>query len=70
MLDDYIELVNKEPDIELFGKKLIIVDPEWHGHNWCSMCGLNDICEQGTKFEKLPCEKADGTSNRHFIEVK
>ena len=29
MFDEYIELVNKEPDIELFGKKLIIVDPVW-----------------------------------------
>ena len=62
-----------EVTFEMFGKKLKIIEGAHPGHNWCTMCALDDLCES-VKFPKtigLPCRNANGESNRrYFVEVK
>lgn len=52
--------------MELFGN--IYEEVEDNGsESLCSSCALFKICE-ATK-PNLPCERADGSINRHFIRV-
>lgn len=49
--------------IEIFGRKLIIVED---GSNTCKKCALSDICP----FGLMPCKDVRGNVNRRFEKVK
>lgn len=52
--------------MELFGNIYEEVEDDC-SESMCSSCALLEICE-ATK-PNLPCERADGSLNRHFIRV-
>lgn len=54
--------------IELFGN--IYKEVEDSGSECaCPVCALYDVCEMTKPYLPLPCERADGSINRHFIRV-
>ena len=54
--------------IEIFGKKLKIVQDENNGVDYCDICAVEDECWAITG--RMPfCEDAKGKINRHFEVV-
>lgn len=53
--------------IEFFGNIYEVVDDDCRGSE-CKLCDLFWLC--GMTKPDLPCEKADGSMNRHFVLVE
>ncbi len=55
-------------NLELFGKRLLIVDDgDAHASN-CTSCALYDYCTKATGVPAI-CEDAKGNKTRHFVEL-
>ena len=56
---------------DMFGMELMIVEDAHPGHNWCTMCALDKLCDnvKFTEHIPLPCQNSEGKRNRYFVDV-
>lgn len=54
--------------IEIFGKRVKIVEDESHTIGFCYDCAFDYLCRYNIGRGRL-CETADHNLNRHFVEV-
>jgi hypothetical protein len=58
--------------IEIYGMKMEIVENAHPGHNWCTMCALEPICDKITErieSQLYPCTDTKGNNNRYFKRI-
>lgn len=58
-----------EEVIEIFGKRVKIVQDESDSCNYCDKCALEQICYDILPADETFCKDAEGDENRHFEET-